>query len=363
MIYQKGYDALLKICKQITTHRQKIAKPKIEELIYKHIDIHISNEDLLSHLISESLLKRIDRQLLESKNIYIQHFDIPQITLFYSMAKAIPFVSAGHHAANQYLAEVMGNLEAASLFEIGIGKGLQVKNLLNLLKERKNKLETVNIIALDPDKRNLEESKVLLDHIQKELHFTLHYYSFHKMIEEFTDRDYEYIKEIGKDTVVINSAFTLHHTSHPINDHECRTNLLKKLAQLKPLVFTLVEPNSNHDVEDLSKRFHHSWEHFGKVFKLIDESNIDESHKFSIKENFFGREIRDIFGVSDYFRTERHELYDSWLLRLSRAGFKPIDYHDIKVELPEYCSYSISDGLIRMNYDNTTVVAVFGYTL
>ena len=103
MIYQQGYDELLDICKQITRHRQKLAKPKVDEVVCKRIDLNISNEDLLSHLIGESLLKRIDRKLLESKNIYVQEFDIPQIKLFYSMSEAVPFVGAGHVLANQYL--------------------------------------------------------------------------------------------------------------------------------------------------------------------------------------------------------------------------------------------------------------------
>jgi hypothetical protein len=45
--------------------------------------------------------------------------------------------------------------------------------------------------------------------------------------------------------------------------------------------------------------------------------------KFAIKEKFFGREVRDILGTSDNFRCERHEPYDSWLLRLTKAGLRP----------------------------------------
>ena len=33
MIFQKRYDQILKICRQIMTHRQKMAKDEIEELI------------------------------------------------------------------------------------------------------------------------------------------------------------------------------------------------------------------------------------------------------------------------------------------------------------------------------------------
>ncbi len=361
MIFQKQYDELLNICKQITSNRQKIAKPKIEEKILKNLDINTSNADLLTHLIVESLLKRIDRKLLENKNIYVQKFDIPQITLFYSMAEAVPFVFAAHELANQYITNALGNSKTVTLFDIGIGKGLQIKNLLLMLRNGHTSLETINIIALDPDKQNLEEFGKSFDYIKGESQFNLQYYPMCTMIESISDRDYEFIKETGGKNIIINSAFSLHHTAHPPGDTEIRTNLLKKLAELNPLILTLIEPHSDHDTEDLTKRFHNSWHHFGNIFELIDESGIDISHKFTIKEKFFGREIRDIFGVSDYFRCERHELYDSWLLRLYRAGFKPVDFLDVRIKLPGYSEYRVSEGLIRLNYNDTTIVAVFGY--
>ena len=62
MIYQNSYEEIISLSKQITRHRQKLAKPKISELVQKHIDINVSNEDLLLHIIGESLLKRIPYQ-------------------------------------------------------------------------------------------------------------------------------------------------------------------------------------------------------------------------------------------------------------------------------------------------------------
>jgi hypothetical protein len=363
VIYQKSYDELLQICKQITLHRQKLAKPKVDDIVCRHIDITISNENLLSHQIGESLLRRIDRKLLDSKNIYVQQFDIPQIQLFYSMSESIPMVATGHSLANQYQMHVMENLKVASLFEIGIGKGRQVIQLLQMLKASPNRLERFNIIAVDPDEQNLTDTKAALSKEQKELPFTLHYYPVRNMIENFRDRDFDQVKKTGGKNILVNSAFSFHHTAHPVKDTETRTELFKNIAKLNPLIVTLVEPNSNHDTEDLPKRFHNSWQHFSHVFKLIDESKIDDTHKFSIKVKFFGREITDIFGVSDFFRSERHELYDSWLLRLSKAGFKPLQFDDLKVSLPDHIDFSVSEGLVRMKYDGATIVSVMVYSL
>jgi hypothetical protein len=345
----------------MTTYKQKLAKAKLGDMILENVDVNTFNADLLSHILAESLLKRIDRDLLETKNIYLQQFDIPQITLFYMMTKAYPHVPASHDIANQYLENVVKDLKEVTLFDIGIGKGVQIQRLLRTLSKKRYTLATVNVIGLDPDEENLKASNIGFEILKAELPFNLNYYPIRKLIENFADDDYDYIRRIGGNNILINSTYALHHTHHEVNDNTLRTELFKKLLKLRPLIFTLVEPNSNHDTEELVKRFHNCWQHFGTVFDLIDTSDVDVSYKFSIKEKFFGREVRDIFGVSDYFRCERHESYDSWMLRLTRAGFKPVDFVNIKVSLPNYCEYSVSEGFVSLGYKNMTLIGVFAY--
>ena len=363
MIYQLRYDQLMKICKQIMTHRQKIAKDEIAELICRNVDAALPSEDLLTHLIAESLLKRIDRELLESKNIYIQQLDIPQIVTFYNMAKAVPFVDAGHFLANQFIASGLEGLSEAAVFDIGVGKGVQLKALCRMLASSPNSLKSLSLIGLDPDERNLDEFQTETEKMRDEFPFRVSFHPVNGLIENLSLGQFEEIKRIGAGNLIVNSAFAFHHTAHPVNDTELRTELFRRIARMRPLLFTLVEPNSNHDTEELSRRLHNSWQHFGCLFQCIDDSDLDPSQKFQIKEKFFGREIRDIFGVSDRFRCERHELYDSWLLRLNRAGLKPFDRVSRRVELPAGCTGVVSEGLVRLKYHETTVVAVFAYTL
>ena len=83
--------------------------------------------------------------------------------------------------------------------------------------------------------------------------------------------------------------------------------------------------------------------------------------RFVIKEKFFGREIRDIFGTSDYFRCERHEPYESWLLRFAKAGFVPYEPIAVPIELPAYCTADVSPGLVRLGYRDLALIAVFAY--
>jgi len=361
VIYQEHYDQLIDVCKQITSHRQLLAKPRIEKLMLGHVDEKVGNPDLLAHLIAESLMRRIDRQLVESKNIFVQEFDVPQIELFYSMAEAVPFVYVGQDLANRCLAQTVRDLPHFTIIDIGIGNGGQVKRLLDSLAGG-GKLESVHVFGLDPLEKNIAESRTRLTEAQSDYPFELEFHPLCGLVETMSDEDLCRIRDISKGNLVINSAFAFHHTGHPLNDQRARTELLARLASLNPLALTLVEPNSNHDTEDLVKRVHNSWQHFGNVFALVDESGIDSSHKYIIKGKFFAREIRDIFGVSDHFRCERHELYDSWLLRLFKAGYKALDLGDPDVQLPPYCQFDVSDGLMRMKYRDVTIVALMAFT-
>jgi 2-polyprenyl-3-methyl-5-hydroxy-6-metoxy-1,4-benzoquinol methylase len=363
MIYQRRYDQLIKICKQIKTHRQNIAKYEIEKLVFRDVDATLSSEDLLTHLIAESLLKRIDQKLLESKNIYVQQLDIPQIVMFYNMARAVPFVDAGHFIANQYMANIIEGLSEATVFDIGIGKGVQLKALCRMLASSKNSLKSLSIIGLDPDEKNLVEFERETEKMRNEFPFTLSFHPVNGLIEDLSAEHYDEIRRMGAGNLLVNSSFAFHHTAHPVKDTELRTELFRKIAGMRPLLFTLVEPNSNHDTEELPRRLHFSWQHFGCLFHCIDQSDLDPSQKFQIKEKFFGREIRDIFGVSDRFRCERHEMYDSWLLRLNRAGLRPFDRIRPRVDLPVGCAGVVTEGLVRLNYNETTLVAVFAYSL
>ena len=362
MIYQESYDQVIEICKQITSHRQLLAKPRIEQLILQQVNADVANPQLLSHLIAESLMRRIDRQLVESKNIFVQEFDVPQTELFYSMAEAVPFVYVGHDLANQVLEREVSGLGVFTILDIGIGNGGQVKKLLDVLAGKGGKLKTVQIIGLDPVEKNLGEARLRIERAAKKYPFKVDFRPLRTLVEELTDDDLHSIRDSAEGNLIINSAFAFHHTGHPLNDSRDRTELLRRLASLKPRILTLVEPNSNHDSEELTKRVHNSWEHFGNVFALVDEAAIDASHKYLIKGKFFAREIKDIFGVSDHFRCERHELYDAWLLRLFKAGFKPVDLGEVSVKLPPYCQYDTSEGLVRLNYNGTTIVAMMAFS-
>ena len=83
--------------------------------------------------------------------------------------------------------------------------------------------------------------------------------------------------------------------------------------------------------------------------------------KFLIKSSFWS-EIRDIFGVSDTFRCERHEPIDTWLLRLTKAGLQPLSLHFERTDIPScvlHLGAKRRTGSARIQ--RASLIAVYAY--
>lgn len=359
MIFEPRYIRFLGACQEVSRRRDRVAKPIIEGELLAEVSASAPNDALISHIMAEALLRRIDRTLVESKNIYLQQFDVSQIDLFYLMGRAYPQVPASHRIANHFLAHELRRHRRAVLLEIGVGKGVQLAALLDRLAQDPGELQALRLATLDPSEDNLADSARTLR--GKAVPFELTVEPVRRLVEQCTLADWTAIRGPLDEPLVINSAYSLHHTVHRPGDVALRTTILRQLASMAPRLFTLTEPSSNHDTEHLAKRFHACWEHFATVFDLIDEADLEPGARFVIKEKFFGREIRDIFGTSDYFRCERHEPYESWLLRFAKAGFVPYEPIAVPIELPAYCTADVSPGLVRLGYRDLALIAVFAY--
>ena len=363
MIFEDRYKIILSACQDLRRHREQLVGPVITGQLLEEVDEDVPNELLLSHIVAEALLHRLDRRLLDGKNIYLQRFEVAQIDLFDLLRKAIPVLPQAYAIANQYLVHALRGLESAALLDIGIGKGAQVVTILRALAAEPGALRRLRVVALDPSASNLAEAKSAIEaavSLMPGLPFTVEIAQLRGLIERWEPAALQHTVGVV-DGVVINAAYALHHTTHPPNDQQARTDLLRRLAGLRPRVFTLVEPNANHDTELLTRRVHSCWQHFGAVFDLVDRSDATPLEKLAIKDKFFGREVRDILGTSDTFRCERHEPYESWLLRLTKAGFKSHPAIPLDIALPDYCWAIEREGLVRLGFRDQALIAVFAY--
>jgi hypothetical protein len=357
----KTFAEIRESCAQMLDHRERLARPRLEGMVLDAIGTSTDNGDLLAHLLCSSLMSRVDRQLMEQRNIYVEQFDIPQIELFYLTSRAYPHIPLAHDLANGFLSQQMRELEHVALFEIGIGKGAQLERLLKSIAAPGSATRRVDVLALDPDPNNLADSRARLARTADQLGLELVYEPLEGLLETLELGTLQARRRALAENLFINSAFTLHHTMHAVGDRWRRNQILANLHALGPRLITLVEPNADHDVEDLRARCSNCWQHFGAVFELIDNSDLSPAQRFAIKEKFFGREIRDIFGVADSHRCERHESFESWLLRLWRAGFRPGPRLANPPVVDSICELEYSDGLVRLSYQGLPLIAVFAY--
>ncbi len=358
MIFEERYNIILAACQDLRRRREQLVGPVFAGQVLTGVDVDVPNDQLLSHIVAQALLRRVDRNLLAVKNLYLQHQGVAQIDLFDLLRRAIPPVPQGYRIANQHLAHALCQVQRGMLLDIGIGKGGQMVELLQALRHAPGWLEDLRIVGLDPSAQHLVEARAAIEAIAPQMPFSVQFVAMHALIETCD------LSQLGaqlgpSDGLAINAAFALHHTRHAANDQEHRTRLLRQLADLHPRVLTLVEPSANHDTEQLTRRLHSCWRHFGAVFDLVDHSDVTPLEKLAIKETFFGREVRDILGTSDAFRCERHEPHESWLLRLTKAGFVPYPTITLELDLPDYCWASEREGLVRLGYRDVPLVAAF----
>ena len=334
------------------------AKNILNSLVLDSINQDVSNEALISHIIAEGLLRRVDKRMLEAKSIYLEHFEIPQIDLFYKMAVAYPQVGESHKIANRLTAKELRNRETGVLFDIGIGKGKQYQALFEMLKGN-TRLKTVTVIGLDPDEGNVKDAETLL--CGGDWGFEVSYLGITDFIETMPETYWKQLESLSPEGLFINGAYALHHIAHETGDRSFRGNIIRRLGELKPVLFTLLEPNSDHDEENLSRRLRNCWNHFSVVFDLVDQSDIESEVKYMVKQKFFAREMEDMFGNNDFLRSERHEPVENWVIRLHQAGLQGYPTDDVEVNLPSYCSFEKSEGCIELGYRDTSLVAVFAF--
>ena len=342
---------------QIQEKDTRSAQQNLQKLINNLVKNNEDSIDLQYFLFALALNKQIEGNF-STENLYLRNYnEISQIDIFDLVSTQLPLASLTHPIANELICKIINNRSSIVLLNIGIGKGTQEVDLLRRLKKQGIKPQSLTIIGIEPSAEVLSQAEYQILNVAKELDFNLNFISIAKVVEELTEQEWSELGNIPGD-LIINEAFSLHHIVSSAQENDIRQQVIFQLSQLNPVAFILIEPNSNHNISDLWIRFNNAWNHYGLVFKLIDNLAISPQSKRMLKVQFFGREIEDILGNSEETRCERHEDIDTWLARLYKAGFKPympntiINLSHPLVNISEHTSY------ISIDYEQTPLVAI-----
>ena len=86
---------------------------------------------------------------LSTENIYLRNYAVSQIQLFDMLIAKLPYVKYSQAIVNMQIAELLNGLEEATLLDIGIGLGTQVKSILKLCTKN-TLLKKLVIVGIGP---------------------------------------------------------------------------------------------------------------------------------------------------------------------------------------------------------------------
>lgn len=335
---------------------------RILKHVLAHVDIEGSPDALAYYIFGAALARRISDTVAEETNLYLANYDVPQIRLFNLMATRMPLVSMSAEMANRTLLHFCRGRDQATVIDIGIGTGRQMVALIEMLAGLPDRPRKLCIVGIEPMDWGLQQAEANLYQVCSQRGIDFEFRGIHNVVECLSDDERQLIRDAGP-RPIINASFALHHIQD-IDQHNVRDAVLMLLRSLDPAALVLSEPCSDHLCRNLRQRFVNCWAHFGATFRVIDELDIEQRDKDSLKVGFFGREISDILGNPEDTRTERHEHVDSWLARLRRSGYRPslpltpTVSADTRSDARPHIDAAVHDGYIGLDYQGETIVSV-----
>ena len=107
---------------------------------------------------------------------------------------------------NQKIAELLSNMQEATLPDIDIGLGTQVRNILNMCRDNKQ-LRKLFVVGIEPGAEALVHAKKPILVMQAEMPFTIEFKGYHGFAEYMDLAAIDY----GTPNLIVNASLALHH--------------------------------------------------------------------------------------------------------------------------------------------------------
>ena len=335
---------------------------------------HALLDELLANLDPHDDITKLCALALRYRNktdipMYLRDLDEEdkQINVFDLVLQSVPPVRVVSMSALQTMKELYGSgITSLTHLNIGIGKGRFEAALLQELAQLPpdNVPERIKIIGVDIDHDSLRETGEAIQHLADTLfpeHVTIEYTPIFAFAEAITPDTWKAICQHDTDVLGVISAFTLHH----IPTQEQRQAVLNKIASCDPTLLILLEPDVNHFTPKLAERAVNCWNHFGKVFELVDRKCPSPAAAKAMKYKFFRREIEDILSNEENERSEKHEPASRWADRLEKAGFSmhrlihPEALLSFLADSSLDVAHNIKQKYLSTRYQDVPMVAMF----
>lgn len=275
-------------------------------------------------VFAQALAMRLDDGCAEQANLYLRRFEVPQITLFNLLGRAVPMVGMATQLSNDVLARAIRGQSHPVLIDVGIGTGRQVAALLAQLAQDGALPPAMTVVGIEPAAEALAQAGRELQALAAQLGVALHWHPVACAAEAMDAGHWAAVAARvaqGSGAPAINASFALHHIADDAQGQDQRDRVLRALRALRPVAFVIAEPDSDHLGARFYPRFRQCLAHFGAVFRVLDALPLAPHERDALKVGFFGREVADVLATPDAQRSERHERAAAWAQRLRRAGF------------------------------------------
>lgn len=327
------FDRLWTVLDSMLRGDKDLSATTAEALIRGMPDEEDGRGSLVVRTMAEALLARVRGQALAGGNLYLDARPPgAQLRAFELLRLRTPLISFAYAAGNRALLDAVPVPGEVTLLDVGIGRGQQTRALLRNPSAR-SLIRALRVIGVEPDSSattgtgalEIAEQNVLS--AAREAGVPTSFHAIPKRAEDLTADD---LRAAGPQGLLLaNCAFALHHVGEPGGDEPARRDgVLRTLREAGVKELVLVEPDSNHFVDDPAVRFLFAYRHYGTIAASLS-AIMSIADAQLVWHEFFAAEVRNVMIHEGLQRTERHEELASWTARLAHTGWSNVELRDL----------------------------------
>ncbi|CAN6875739.1 unnamed protein product [Brassica oleracea] len=267
---------------------------------------------------AEALARRIYR--LSPPQTQIDHS--LSDTLQMHFYETCPYLKFAHFTANQAILEAFEGKKRVHVIDFSMNQGLQWPALMQALALREGGPPSFRLTGIGPpaadNSDHLHEVGCKLAQLAEAIHVEFEYRGF--VANSLADLDASMLELRPSETeaVAVNSVFELHKLLGRPGGIEKVFGVVK---QIKPVIFTVVEQESNHNGPVFLDRFTESLHYYSTLFDSLEGAPTSQDKVMS--EVYLGKQICNLVACEGPDRVERHETLSQWSNRFGSSGFVP----------------------------------------
>ncbi|XP_010513882.1 PREDICTED: DELLA protein RGA [Camelina sativa] len=267
---------------------------------------------------AEALARRIYRLSPPQNQIDHSLSDTLQMHFY----ETCPYLKFAHFTANQAILEAFQGKKRVHVIDFSMNQGLQWPALMQALALREGGPPIFRLTGIGPpapdNSDQLHEVGCKLAQLAEAIHVEFEYRGFVANSLADLDASMLELRPSEIESVAVNSVFELHKLLGRPGGIE---KVLGVVKQIKPVIFTVVEQESNHNGPVFLDRFTESLHYYSTLFDSLE--GVPSSQDKVMSEVYLGKQICNLVACEGPDRVERHETLSQWGSRFGSSGFVP----------------------------------------